>query len=127
MGSDLRKRVPIWILVAALVSVGVVASGLFDRGANRAGFTGPDPGSVFDPTAAGEALPDGYRQLLRRDDIAPEYDPRFTSADAVDWPGESLVIGLEGSETTKAYPVTFLNQREMVIDDLDGLPVLVSW
>ncbi len=86
-----------------------------------------DPASVFDPVEAGEQLPDGYRQLLDRDQIPPVYEPVFTAASAVDWPLDSLVLGVAGAETAKAYPITHLNQREMVIDVLEGTPILVSW
>jgi len=86
-----------------------------------------DIAAVYDPFTAGDPLPDGFRQLLARDQIAPVYDPEFTSAGKVDWPAGMLILGVEGTETSKAYPITHLNQREMVIDDLDGLPILVSW
>ncbi len=86
-----------------------------------------DPGDVYDPVKAGEPLPLGYRQLLDRDQILPVYDPVFTSSSLVDWPTEMLVIGISGEETAKAYPVTHLNQREMVIDSLEGIPLLVTW
>jgi hypothetical protein len=86
-----------------------------------------DPDEVYDPVKAGEPTPDGYRQVLRRDSILPVYDPAFTSAGSIDWPDDSLVIGVAGSETAKAYPVTHLNSREMVVDSLDGIPILVSW
>lgn len=86
-----------------------------------------DPNNVYDPVRAGEPTPPGYRQLLDRDQILPVYDPVFTSASLVDWPAEMLVIGISGEETAKAYPVTHLNQREMVIDSLEGTPLLVSW
>ena len=85
------------------------------------------PGDVYDPVKAGEPTPPGYRQLLDRDQILPVYDPVFTSASLVDWPAGMLVIGIAGEETAKAYPVTHLNQREMVIDSLEGTPLLVSW
>lgn len=85
------------------------------------------PASVYDPVAAGEPLPEGYRPFLDRDRIAPVYEPVFTSAAGVDWPADSLVVGISGTETAKAYPITHLNQREMVIDYLDGIPILVSW
>ena len=87
----------------------------------------PDVGDVYDPVAAGEPLPDGYRPLLDRDQIRPVYEPTFTNPDGVEWPIDSLVIGVAGSEVAKAYPVTHLNQREMVIDELEGEPILVSW
>lgn len=86
-----------------------------------------DPDSVYDPVRAGEETPRTFRQLLRRDQIEPVYDPVFTGADSVDWPDESLVIGVEGDATAKAYPVTHLNSREMVNDEIDGDPILVSW
>jgi hypothetical protein len=86
-----------------------------------------DPNETYDPVKAGEPAPDGFRQLLARDHIAPVYEPMFTSASEVDWPPESLVIGVSGTSESKAYPVTHLNQREMVLDYIDGEPILVSW
>jgi hypothetical protein len=86
-----------------------------------------DPTEVYDPVEAGEELPRGYRPLLGRDQIEPVYNPRFTTSGEVDWPRESLVIGVAGEETAKAYPVTHLNSREMVIDSLEGIPILVTW
>lgn len=90
-------------------------------------ITFAEPGLAYDPVRAGETLPEGYRQLLARDQIAPIYDPVFTTAAAVDWPGDMLVIGVAGLSEAKAYPVTHLNQREMVIDSLEGIPILVTW
>ncbi len=86
-----------------------------------------DPTEVYDPVRAGELAPPGFRQLLDRDQILPVYDPVFTSAGLVDWPAGMLVIGVSGEQTAKAYPVTHLNQREMVIDSLEGIPLLVTW
>ncbi len=86
-----------------------------------------DPNEVYDPVRAGELAPPGFRQLLDRDQILPVYDPVFTSAGLVDWPAGMLVIGVSGEQTAKAYPVTHLNQREMVIDSLEGIPLLVTW
>ena len=87
----------------------------------------PDPREVYDPVRAGEPLPEGYRQLLGRDQIAPVYDPVFVDADEVDWPDDTLVIGVTGAADAKAYPVSHLNNREMVIDDIEGIPILVTW
>ena len=72
-------------------------------------------------------MPPGFRQLLDRDDIAPIYDPVFVSADGVDWNDGDLVIGLAIEGDARAYPVGFLNRREMVIDSVAGIPVLVTW
>lgn len=128
-------------LLLVLVGVLVIASGVrldpapedgsvpgsAPAASEPAGVEPVDPGSVFDPVRAGEATPPTYRQLLGRDQIAPIYDPTFTTADDVDWPLEVLIVGVEGTETAKAYPVSHLNRREMVIDHIDGDPILVSW
>ncbi len=87
----------------------------------------PDPGSVYDPVVADEALPEGYRQLLARDAIAPVYDPSFVTADGVGWSEESLVIGVDIDGEARAYPVGFLNRREIVNDLHRGIPTLVTW
>lgn len=85
------------------------------------------PYEVYDPVRAGESIPSGFRQLLDRDQILPVYEPVFTGPNQVDWPNEMLVIGIAGTDEAKAYPVTHLNRREMVIDSLEGIPVLVTW
>lgn len=85
------------------------------------------PEGVHDPVAAGEPVPDDFRQLLPRDAILPIYNPRFKPAAESDWPDDVLVIGIELDGEAKAYPVSFLNRREMVIDWIGGTPILVSW
>ena len=85
------------------------------------------PLEVYDPVAAGERLPDGFRQLLPRDGIRPVYDPEFVSASSVDWPEEAHVIGVSAEGEAKAYPVSYLNRREMVNDFIAGDPILVTW
>ena len=87
----------------------------------------PDPGDVYDPVRAGESLPEGYRQVLGRDMIHPVYDPVFVAAEDVDWPDNTDVIGVAGVRVAKAYPVSHLSFREMVIDEVEGNPILVSW
>ena len=114
------------LLVAALV-VAVVFAGP-DRPLSTEGLgVLADPGEVYNPVSAGEELPSGYRQLLGRDSILPVYDPVFVSPAEIGWSSESLVIGVAGDATAKAYPVNHLNRREMVIDSLDGIPILVTW
>ena len=85
------------------------------------------PDGIYDPVRAGEQLPAGFWQLLPRDAILPVYSPTFRSAESTEWPAETLVIGVELNSEAKAYPVSFLNRREMVIDWIGGSPVLVSW
>ena len=88
-----------------------------------------NPSTVYDPLEAGEAIPmpDRYRQLLERDQILPVYEPTFVTIEAVDWLDQSLVIGISIDGDSRAYPVTFLSGREMVIDNVGGIPLLVSW
>ncbi len=86
-----------------------------------------DPGSVYDPVDVGDPLPVGFRQLLPRDGILPVYDPAFVTAADANWSDGTLVIGLEIEGESRAYPVGFLNRREMVIDSVAGIPVLVTW
>lgn len=86
-----------------------------------------DPGDVYDPVKAGERLPRGFRQLLRRDAILPIYDPTFVKASQTTWSGDTLVLGIELEGDARAYPIRFLNRREMVIDSIAGIPVLVTW
>jgi hypothetical protein len=86
-----------------------------------------DPNEVYDPVRAGEPLPEGHRQLLPRDGILPVYDPQFVSPEESGWSDAALVIGVEFAGKAKAYPVSFLNRREMVVDRLAGIPILVTW
>ncbi len=119
----------IWVPVAALVAMAItvaVIGGTLGRDDTPA-LVRADPGGTYDPVKAGEPTPDGFWQVLGRDRIAPVYEPAFTSADNVDWPQDTLVVGVSGKSESKAYPVTHLNQREMVIDYIDGEPILVSW
>ena len=85
------------------------------------------PTDAYNPVAAGERLPDGFRQLLPRDAIKPIYDPEFVDASLVGWSSRTDVIGVTLGGQAKAYPVSFLNGRELVVDELDGIPILVSW
>jgi len=85
------------------------------------------PGDVPDPFLEGEDLPRGYRQLLGRDDIRPVYDPTFVTAEAIGWNDQDLVLGVEIDGDARAYSISYLNSREMVIDRVAGIPVLVTW
>lgn len=59
--------------------------------------------------------------------IEPVYDPTFVSGSDSEWIEGTLVIGVELNGEAKAYPVNFLNSREMVNDWIGGTPVLVTW
>ncbi len=68
-----------------------------------------------------------YRQLLGRDVIRPIYDPVFLPASEADTPSNELVIGVVINGEAKAYPITPLRGREIVNDELGGVPILVTW
>ncbi len=81
------------------------------------------------PTNARVDDPNEYNfsQLLPYDGIRPVYEPEF--ATAVDAPllDDELVMGIAIQGEAKAYPVTVLRFREMVNDELAGIPTLVTW
>ncbi len=117
-------------LAAALFAFGLLVSAIVTDSRPEATpslGTLADPEATYDPYVAGEPLPDGYRQLLRRDAILPVYDPQFVTGGEAGWSPETLVIGVAVEDEAKAYPIAHLNRREMVIDELRGIPLLVSW
>ena len=82
------------------------------------------------PTAAPTATSDQvyrYNQLLDRDAIRPVYDPQFIPADESQLDDEQLVLGVAIEGEAKAYPIVVLNSREMVNDELAGIPFLSTW
>ncbi len=117
------------LIVAVLV---IVAATIWAFSGTTRFETGPsgqrlDPRDVYNPVTAGEQLPSGYRQLLARDAILPIYDPIFVNAAESDWSADTEVLGIEIGGQAKAYPIASLNGRELVVDELDGIPILVSW
>lgn len=117
------------VVIAAFVGLVVLSVAVAPERGTETGdsIALADPDETFDPVDVGDPLPPGFRQLLPRDGILPVYDPRFVPADEISWRDDSLVIGLELDGESKAYPVGFLNRREMVIDSVAGIPVLVTW
>jgi len=108
-----------------------------ELGAGRVGAFHPDefdgvitrpPDDLFDPVAAGEPPPDdSFRQVLDRDDILPVYQPRFVLAADAGWEPEELIVGVDLEGEARAYPVDFLNRREIVVDLHRGIPTFVTW
>ena len=115
------------VVVAVLSLVGV--SLLITRGSPALPYESslPPAASDYDPRSAGEELPRGFRQVLPRDAIRPIYSPRFVPAAASDWRDDVMVIGVAMDGEAKAYPVSLLNRREIVNDQLGQLPILVTW
>lgn len=109
--------------VAALVITWGRETAVLDASATSPSAVGP----LYDPVVAGEETPDGYRPILDRDTIRPIYDPQFVNAEEVDWSPRTLVLGVSLGGEAKAYPIAHLNFREMVIDEVEDTPVLVTW
>jgi len=86
----------------------------------------PDP-DLYDPVAAGEPLPENYQPLAPRDAIFPVYEPSFVAAESSPWADDILVVGVDLEGEARAYPIGFLNAREIVVDLHRGIPTLVTW
>jgi len=69
----------------------------------------------------------GVNQLISFDGIRPVYQPQFAPASDADMQPDDLVIGIAMDGQAKAYPVGVLRFREMVNDEIAGIPILVSW
>ena len=68
-----------------------------------------------------------FAQLLPFDGIRPVYDPEFVTAGASPLHEDELILGIALDGESKAYPITVLRHREMVNDELAGIPILVTW
>lgn len=72
-------------------------------------------------------LPEGYIQAVPRDFIEAVTDPSFVAAGQAGWSDDTDVIGVEIDGHARAYPVSLLTSREMVLDEIGGVPILVTW
>lgn len=61
------------------------------------------------------------------DAILPIYEPEFAPVSESPLEEAELVMGVALNGEAKAYPVSVLRIREMVNDELGGLPILVTW
>jgi hypothetical protein len=114
------------IFVAAAIGV-FIATLLLRSGSETLTVEAIDLDGIYNPAQSGENLPNGFRELLPRDTILPIYDPHFVSATESPWHDDALVVGLEVDGDARAYPVSFLNRREIVNDHVGKTPVLVTW
>ena len=88
-------------------------------------LTDPLGGIGMDPSVA-EAFPD-FARVLGKDDILPIYAPVLVSAEESGLQDDDHVMGLAIDGEARAYPVRELYSREMVNDEVAGVPVLVTW
>ena len=125
IGSAFSARAILFLVVLGVMTFWAFTGTDVVR-ATQAG-TRVGPSDAYNPVTAGETLPDGFRQLLPRDAIKPIYEPEFVFGTSVGWPALTDVIGVSLGGQAKAYPVSFLGGRELVVDEIDNIPILVSW
>jgi hypothetical protein len=65
--------------------------------------------------------------LIPWDGIRPIYDPEFASAAEAPLDDEELVLTISLDGEAKAYPISVLQGREMVNDEMAGIPILATW
>lgn len=89
------------------------------------------PPPTIPPAATNVRIDDptdhNFRRWARNDAIPPIYEPTFMSADEVSLQDDELVMGVTLGGEAKAYPVTVMQFRELVNDELAEVPILVSW
>lgn len=70
-----------------------------------------------------------FSQLLPYDGIRPIYDPVFSSPQEIQdlLQDDELILGISLENESKAYPISVLRFREMVNDEMAGIPTLVTW
>ena len=79
------------------------------------------------PSGPKEASPFRYNQSLPQDAIRPIYAPTISTPEEASLDSEDLVIGVKIGGESRAYPIRPLRFREMVNDELGGVPILVTW
>ena len=73
-----------------------------------------------------DSTPELRARLL--DAIPPIDNPVYETRESTDWlSDDDLVVGYVAGEQPYAYPFRILNFHEIVNDELDGIPVLVSY
>ena len=65
--------------------------------------------------------------FLPRDAIPSLYQPQFIPGNPASLDPGDLVMGVEINGESKAYPVGPLSWKELVNDEVGGVPVLVTW
>ena len=129
------KRIPRQFL---LVAISLLLLAACDASTSREQTDAPTSAAA---TATPPSLPEGtftpnprraddnsyyVNKLLPFDGIRPIYNSEFARAEEVELVDEALVMGVAFDGEAKAYPVSVLRFREMVNDELRGIPILAS-
>lgn len=121
----MRMRSHMMLGTLALLGFGLAACGEPEAASQAA----PEIATATSPPATTIPTEPVYRysQLLPRDAILPVYQPEFVTAGAASLDDSELVLAIEIDGQAKAYPIIVLNSREMVNDELAGVPILATW
>ena len=117
------------VAVALVAAAACSSTGTMDS-AGKDETPGTEGGGTLLASILREEEPTGlnsFRQLLGRDDIAPIYDPSFVRVSQSGLQPDEMVIGVSINGDSRAYPIRYLRWREMVNDEIGGVPVLVTW
>jgi hypothetical protein len=74
-----------------------------------------------------DIAPGYFDSVSSRDAFRPIYDPVIAPGSEARLDEDDLVIGVSLAGESRAYPITTLRIREMVNDELAGVPILVTW
>ncbi|MCA9753088.1 MAG: DUF3179 domain-containing protein, partial [Gemmatimonadetes bacterium] len=64
---------------------------------------------------------------VSRDDFVPIRDPLHARADETDLAPEEPVLIVRGETEVRAWPLVWLLERELVVDEVDGVPVVATF
>ena len=83
----------------------------------------------FNPDGPKAIDASSFKQVLPRDAIAPIYEPSIATVGEArpEMDDAELVVGVTLGAESRAYPVRTISTREMVNDELGGVPILVTW
>ena len=74
-----------------------------------------------------DIAPGYFDSASSRDAFRPIYDPVIARGSDARLEPDDLVIGVGLGGESRAYPIISLRAREMVNDELGGVPILVTW
>lgn len=77
---------------------------------------------------AADLRPEAIVTVLPKDAIPAILSPRFGESKGAVWlSSRDLVVGVEVSGDSRAYPVATLSRHEIVNDTVGGQPIAVTW
>ena len=80
------------------------------------------------PGTAADLRPEAIVTVLPKDAIPAILRPTFGDRKSAVWlGGRDLVVGVEISGDSRAYPVATLSRHEIVNDTVGGQPIAVTW